>query len=112
MDDRFSGPRHCGHGLGYRAAVVDDVIETGFSAVVLPNGVCSDQPGALHWLQMVVRAPNPVATIVRPPVDIGITLAKRMAVTRLHLPLELVLALIRRIANDGDRKSTRLNSSH
>src|SRR3954463_1548004 len=65
MDSGLAAPDFGRHSLSNRSSIVDDVVETGFTAFILSNSLSADESGAPTWLQRVVRDAKPVCAEVR-----------------------------------------------
>src|ERR1019366_454255 len=87
MDISFARPCHAGHGLGDGSAIANDVIKPRLAAVVLANGVCTNEPRPLSLLEMIVGASKPIDAIIRTPIYLRITSAQAVDVTAIHFRL-------------------------
>jgi hypothetical protein len=103
MDDGFTRPDHTRHGLGDRTPVLDDVIQAGFTAVVLADCIGTDKTSALARLQVIVSTSEPIDAIIRSAVHLRKTFAKAVDVGSIHLVLQLVFALIGWVTDDRVR---------
>src|ERR1700685_1559044 len=75
VDNGFARPNHTGNRLRYGSAIGNDIVEPAFAAVILTNGVSTDESGALSGFQVVIGATKPIHAIVGTPGDVRIGFA-------------------------------------
>ena len=80
--------------------MLDDMVKAADAGIILANRVCADQARPLTRLKLVVRFPKPVVAVVGPSVDIRKSPSNSVEIGASEFLLGLVLALVRRIADD------------
>src|SRR5882762_1515274 len=60
MNGGFARPHLSRHGLSDRSAVRDNVVESSFSAVILSDCICADEPRSMVGLKFVMTLPEKI----------------------------------------------------